>query len=134
MLGIGTNKIAVRKNPEGGHIDFGGDAGFGIHFLRYFDPRGLISFYMGAGSTFELLWFSAIKPVENRGKKNRSYLLGGGLDVDAVLGWEFMRASAVQFLLQGELNLPAYAVRSENNDGALNTWFPGLSVKLGIIF
>ncbi len=134
ILGIGTNKTAVRKNPAGGHIDFGGGAGFGIHFLRYFDPRGLISFYMGAGSTFELLWFSAVKAAADRDKKDRSYMLSGGLDVDLVFGWEFMRASAVQFLLQGEVNLPAYVAKSENNHGTVDTWFPGISVKLGIIF
>lgn len=134
LVGFGTDKTAVRDNPEGGHIDFGGLAGFGIHFLRYFDPRGLISFYVGAGGTFELLWFSAIKAVESRDDKDRSYLLSGGLDVDLVFGWEFMRANAVQFLLQGELNLPAYMANSENDHGTLDTWFPGISVKLGIIF
>ena len=48
--------------------------------------------------------------------------------------YEFMRASMVSFFLQGELNVPAYAVRSENNSGAINTWFPGAALKLGAGF
>ena len=61
QVGIGISKTAPRKNPGGGHIDFGGNAGLQLHFLRYFDPRGLTSFYLGGGSTFEMLWFSAIR-------------------------------------------------------------------------
>jgi hypothetical protein len=134
QVGIGTKKLAAGKNDEGGHIDFGGDAGISLHFLHYFDPRGLTSFYLGAGSTFELLWFSAIKPQEQRNDESRSTLVSAGLDVDGVLGWEFMRASAVQFFLQGELNIPTFVASSEDNYGELDTWFPGLSVKLGIVF
>ncbi len=133
-LGIGTSKVAARKNSEGGHIDYGGNAGLQLHFLHYLNPRGLHSFYMGAGTTFELLWFSAIKADEYRSDDSRSTLLSGGLDVDGLFGWEFMRASAVQFFLQGELNLPAYAVKSEDYHGDINTWFPGFSVKLGVVF
>ncbi|MCP4605160.1 MAG: hypothetical protein GY847_32345 [Proteobacteria bacterium] len=133
-LGIGTAKVAARKNPLGGHIDFGGEAGLQLHFLRYFNPRGLTSFYLGSGSTFEFLWFSVIKPRESRDGDSRGNLVGAGLDVDGVFGWEFMRASSVQFFLQGELNLPVYVMRSAINYGSINTWLPGLSVKLGIVF
>ncbi len=130
QLGIGTSKTASSANQEGGHIDFGGDAGLMLHFLHYLNPRGITSFYLGAGANFELLWFSAIKAREN----DRSWLLGGGLDVDLICGWEFMRASTVQFFLQAELNLPAYVIDNEDNHGKIHTWFPTASVKLGVIF
>ncbi|MCP4679573.1 MAG: hypothetical protein GY854_29595 [Deltaproteobacteria bacterium] len=134
-VGIGTKKTASRKNNDGGHIDFGGNAGVSLHFLRYFNPRGLTSFYLGAGSTFEMLWFSAIKAREERSDNDsRSTLLAAGLDVDGVFGWEFMRTSAVQFYLQGELGVPAYVVRVEDNHGQINTWLPAVSVKLGVVF
>ncbi len=133
QVGIGTSKTAPRKNPLGGHVDFGGDAGLQLHFLRYLDPRGLSSFYFGAGTTFELLWFSVIRPETEYGD-DRSTLLSGGVDVDVVCGWEFMRASSVQFYLQAGLHLPAYALQSGNNDGRVNGWFPGASVKLGVMF
>lgn len=133
-VGIGTSKTAARENPTGGHIDFGGDAALQIHFFRYTDPRGLISFYCGSGSTFELLWFSAIKAQDERDDESRSTLLSAGLDIDVVLGWEFMRASAVQFFLQAELNLPTYVVAAEDNHGSINTWMPGLGIKLGMVF
>ena len=130
QVGIGTSRSAANTNPLGGHIDFGGNVGLMLHFLHYLNPRGITSAYLGAGSNFELLWFSAIKEGEN----DRSTLLGGGLDVDLIFGWEFMRASAVQFYLQAELNLPAYVIDNEDNHGKIHTWFPTASVKLGVIF
>ena len=54
--------------------------------------------------------------------------------MDGLFGWEFMRAAAVQFFLQCELNLPAYAVQSEDNHGSIDTWFPGVTLKLGVVF
>jgi hypothetical protein len=135
QLGIGTSRTAARKNDLGGHIDFGGDFGLALHFLRYLNPRGLTSFYLGGGSTFELLWFSSIVPKEERYDNNRNTLLGGGLDVDLLFGFEFMRASSVQFFLQGEIQLPAYVVQTDDdNVGGIHTWFPGFGVKLGMVF
>jgi hypothetical protein len=129
-----TGETSIQANPYGGHVDFPGDLGLQMHFLRYFDPRGLTSFYLGAGSTFELLIFQAINPAADRHDSTRSYLLGGGVDVDAVLGWEFMRASGTQFFLQAEAGLPAYALVNKNDAGALHTWFPAVTIKLGMMF
>ncbi|MBW1808696.1 MAG: hypothetical protein JRJ87_10930 [Deltaproteobacteria bacterium] len=134
QLGIGTSKTAAAKNSGGGHIDFGGDFSLALHFLGYLNPRGLNSFYLGAGANFELLWFSAIKGAAFHGDDPRSTLLGGGLNMDLLCGWEFMRASSVQFFLQAELNLPAYVIENEDDWGGIHTWFPGMSVKLGIVF
>ena len=102
--------------------------------MRYFNPRGLSSLYVGGGATFALHWFQIVKPEMERGSGSRSTLWSGGLDVDGVLGYELMRASAISFYLQGELNVPAYAVRNENAAGSVNTWFPGAALKLGTIF
>ncbi len=135
-LGIGTSKTAPSRNPSGGHIDLGGDVGLALHFIRYFNPRGLTSFYMGAGASFELLWFSAIHKQgdDMYYGDRRSKLYGGGLNVDLLFGWEFMRASSIQFFLQGELNLPAYMLDNADYFGAIHTYFPALSVKLGVAF
>ncbi len=130
-IGIGTSKTAPAKNTGGGHIDLGGDFSVSLHFLRYTNPRGLTSFYLGAGSSFELLWFSAIAGSPGN---EHSTLLSGGLDVDLLFGWEFMRASSVQFYLQGEFNIPAYVIDSEDNSGGIHTWFPCFTVKLGMVF
>jgi hypothetical protein len=133
-LDLGTNQVAAKRNPAGGHTDFGGSAGLVLHAVRYTDVRGLSSFYYGGGATFALHWFSVVKPLDNRFNSSRITLVSGGLDVDAVLGYEFMRASSVSFFLEGNLNIPAYAVRSENSAGRVNTWFPGAALKLGAIF
>ena len=132
--GIGTNRQAARKNDEGGHIDFDGSLGLSLHFHHYTNPRGLHSFYVGGGSTFEILWFSALKPAPRQGSDPRNSLVSGGLDVDLIFGWEFMRATSLQFFLQGEVNLPAYAIDTSNYDGTMKTWFPGASIGLGVVF
>lgn len=133
-LGINTSKTSIRDNPLGGHVDLGGLWGVNLHFLLYTNPRGITSFYLGSGSTFELLWLTVIRPEGSRGDDSRSVLFSGGLTVDALCGFEFMRASTVQFVLQAELNLPAYEAHSEEAAGGIRTWLPGLSVKLGMMF
>jgi hypothetical protein len=133
-VGIGTSQAALSSNALGGHTDFGGDVALSLHFLHYLNPRGLSSVYLGAGSSFELIWFSVIKPRMERGNGDRSTLVSGGLDVDLLVGVEFMRASRAQFYLQGALQLPAYAVDSGDSVAHLSTWLPGISLKLGIMF
>lgn len=133
-LGIGTSKQSPNKNNGGGHVDLDGLWSLSLHAMRYLDPRGLHSLYLGAGSTFEVAWFSVIKPAATRYDSPRNSLVVGGLDVDLVVGWEFLRASRVQFYLQAEANLPAYVMQSSNSDGDLNTWMPGVSIQLGMLF
>lgn len=133
-LDLGTTTRSPRSNPAGGHIDYGGSTGAILHVLRYTNSRGLASPYFGAGATFALHWFRATKAEGERNPDSRSTLFGGGLDFDLVAGYEFMRASAVSFFLQGELTLPAYVISSENNDGRINTWFPGAALRLGASF
>ncbi|MBN2525476.1 MAG: hypothetical protein JXR76_03720 [Deltaproteobacteria bacterium] len=131
-LGIGMGKKAASSNPKGGHIDYGGDTGLAIHFLNYRDPRGLVSFYLGGGAGFDLVWFNVVNS-ENASEK-RSNLFSGGLSADGVFGWEFLRAASVQFFIQGEINLPLYICRTENDFGTINSWMPGVSFKLGVVF
>jgi len=135
-VGIGTGKTALTSNARGGHVDLGGNASIALHFLRYFNPRGVTSFYLGTGGTFELLWFWAIKEESKRTSDadGRNSLLGGGVDLDLVFGWEFMRATSVHWLIQGELHFPAYVLENENADGAIHSWFPGASLWLGVLF
>lgn len=133
-LDIGTSATAASRNPTGGHVDYGGSAGIVLHVLRYTNPRAVTSTYVGAGSTFALHWFNSIRPASSNASDPRSTLFAGGLDVDLLAGYEFMRASAVSFYLQGELTLPAYVVKNQNDDGSVNTWFPGAALRLGASF
>jgi hypothetical protein len=133
-LNLGASQVAARRNPGGGHIDYGGSAGLVLHAFRYANVRGIRSLYYGGGAAFAMHWFSVIRKESERTGNSRSTLWSGGLDVDGVLGYEFMRASSVSFFLQAELNVPTYAIRNENNAGAVNTWFPGTALKLGAIF
>jgi hypothetical protein len=58
----------------------------------------------------------------------------GGLDVDLLIGYEFMRASAVHFFAQLDVNLPAYVLDTENSAGRINTYLPGAIAQIGILF
>jgi len=131
---LGTSQVAAKNNPAGGHVDYLGSLGLVLHVTRYADPRGISSIYYGGGATFELVWFNSILPTAQRYGDTRSTLMSGGLNADAVLGYEFMRASAVSFFLQGELNLPAYVLSSQNDAASIDTWFPGVKFALGANF
>ena len=133
-FGLATGEVAVDRNPSGGHVDYRGSLGLQLHAVRYANVRGLTSLYYGGGATFALHSFSVIRPQSRRTSDTRTSMWTGGLDVDGVLGCEFIRASMLSFYVQGEVNLPAYAASNETDAGAVNTWFPGAALKLGAIF
>lgn len=132
--GVGLNRKSVLGNPQGGHVDLDGMFGLGIHFLRYHNPHDMISFYYGGGAIFDLTVFSSIRAEENRSHNDRDRITGGGLNLNGVLGFEFMRASAAQFYLQLVLSLPVYIFESQSRSGELDTWLPETSVQIGIMF
>ena len=133
-VNVGTSERAARRNQTGGHADYEGGGALGLHFLRYADAAGMNSIYFGGGATFELQRFSLIRPASERITQAREGLWTGGLDVDLLVGYEFMRASAVHFFAQLDVALPAYAVDSENSAGRINTYLPGAIGQVGILF
>jgi hypothetical protein len=133
-LSIGTSKSGLQQNSAGGHVDYGGNVSFALHFLRYLNPRALTSFYIGAGGSFEVMWLYQINPGLIDGSGSRRTFASGGFDVDLLAGVEFMRASRVQFYLQGALLVPAYAVEEGDGVKPVKTWFPGIALTLGMLF
>lgn len=131
---LGVSSTSARRNQSGGHADFEGAGAFGLHFLRYFDAKGMWSLYLGGGAQFELSAFSIIKAAEDRGDNEREDLFGGGLDVDLVVGAEFMRASSVHFFVQAEVHAPTYLIETEVDAGGLDTYVPGGLLQVGMIF
>jgi hypothetical protein len=131
-LVIAPDKTGLSQNSGGGAIDYGGNINFTLHFLRYLNPRGLSSWYLGAGGAFEVLWFYQIDQGGPNG--SRSTLASGGFSFELISGIEFMRASKAQFFLQAALILPAYAVEIGDHAQHMNTWFPGASLMLGMLF
>lgn len=129
-LSIGTTKSGLGQDGAAGHVDYGGNVNLSLHFLRYLNPRGLSSWFLGAGGSFEVLWFYQI----DAGGGGRSTLPSGGFDVDLVAGVEFMRASKVQFYLEGALLAPAYVVENGDSSTPLKSWFPGAALTLGMLF
>lgn len=131
---LGTQETAPRRNEGGGHADFQIGGALGLHFLRYLDPPGMTSFYLGGGAAFELSWFSIIQPEAERDDDERERLLGGGLNLDLIAGYEFMRASSLHFFVQAEAHLPTYRIDTETDAGGIEAWMPGGLLQVGILF
>jgi hypothetical protein len=133
-LNLGTESTGIHRNDLGGHVDYLTSAFLGLHFLHYLDAPGVTSFYFGGGAEFELAFFQAIRPVKARTGSERETLASGGLNLDLLVGYEFMRASSVHFFGQIDLQAPTYLVKSENDSGAINAYMPGVLAQIGIIF
>ena len=134
-LNLGTENTGVRNNDLGGHVDYAKSGLTGLHFLHYTDAPGINSFYFGGGAAFEIAQFEVIRPIGTRNNgETRDSLIGGGLNIDLLVGYEFLRASSVHFYGQLELNAPAYIMNTENDSGSIDTWMPGLTAQIGVIF
>jgi len=81
-----------------------------------------------------VIWFYQINAIANRAGGARQTIATGGFDIDLLVGMEFMRASKVQFFLQGSLDVPAYAVHNGDMQPAITTWFPAAALTLGMLF
>jgi hypothetical protein len=134
-VGLGTEQTGIHDNDLGGHVDYAFSLSAGLHFLHYLDPPGINSLYFGGGAAFELAFFDAIRPLAQRtATTDRDTLMGGGLNVDLLLGYEFLRASSIHFFGQIELDAPTYLLKTENASGAIDTYMPGALAQIGIIF
>jgi hypothetical protein len=133
-LNLGTENTGVHANDLGGHIDYTWSGLLGLHFLHYADATGVNSLYYGAGAAFELASFSAVLPANDRGSSSHDSLLGGGLNLDVLIGYEFLRASSIHFYGQIELDAPTYVIKTENDAGSVNTYMPGALAQIGVIF
>jgi hypothetical protein len=132
---LGTEQTGIHDNDLGGHVDYSFSLSAGLHFLRYLDAPGINSFYFGGGAAFELAFFDAIRPLAARtATADRDVLVGGGLNVDLLVGYEFLRASSIHFFGQLELDVPTYLLKTENDSGSIDTYMPGAVAQIGIIF
>lgn len=132
--GVGMQRESALRNTDGGHVDLNGLWSIGLQFLRYTSPHGMMSFYYGAGALFDLTVFSVIKPQAQRSGGDREILTGGGLNLNFVLGVEFMRASPAQFFLQLVLSAPVYPFELSTGTVAIKAYIPELAATVGIMF
>lgn len=132
--GVGLQRESALRNPEGGHVDLNGLWSIGLQFLRYTAPHGMMSFYYGAGALFDLTVFSAIKPAIDRNDRDRELLTGGGLNLNFVVGVEFMRASPAQFFLQLVVSAPVYPFELSTDTVAIKAYIPEIAATVGIMF
>ncbi|HVU00846.1 MAG TPA: hypothetical protein VHE30_03810 [Polyangiaceae bacterium] len=133
-LDVGLVQLAPRRNPGGGHADFSVGFGFGLGFLAYADPDAVNTLYYGGGGSFEVVRYQTLGPKTEDGLATPGGLWGGGLNVDAILGYEFMRTSALHFFVQGKLSAPAYVFDSENDQTRIKSYIPNLDVQVGLLF
>ena len=102
-LNLGTENTGVRSNDLGGHVDYSKSGLLGLNFLHYTDAPGVNSFYFGGGAAFEIAQFEVIRPLDEPRRRHARHALGGGLNIDLLVGYEFMRASSVHFFGQLEV-------------------------------
>jgi len=132
--GVGLQRESALRNTDGGHVDLNGLWSIGLQFLRYTAPHGMMSFYYGAGALFDLTVFSAIKPMAQRSSHERELLTGGGLNLNFVVGVEFMRASPAQFFLQLVVSAPVYPFELSTDTVAVKAYIPEVAATVGIMF
>ena len=133
-LSLGSRERSADNNELGGHVDFEGAAGTGLHFLRYLDSAGMTSLYFGGGASFDLPLFSLIRPDGERKDGDRDYIVSAGLDLDLVVGYEFLRASSLHFFAQAELHVPTYVLSGESASGGVQSYMPGGLAQIGSLF
>lgn len=133
-LQLGMGKYVPRANEPGGHVDFGGSAALGLHFIRYANPPGIGSLYYGGGAQFEVARYAITRAGESGRAGNHDGLWTGGLNMDLLLGYEFMRASSLHFFVQGEVALPAYTVDGRTRSGGVdNAYVPSVVAQVGLL-
>ena len=128
---IGTQYRSTVRARGGGHADYTVGLDLALHFLRYFDADAINGFYGGGGATFQLHGFRILPAEDSR--RGEEGVFGGGMSVDAVLGYEVMRTSALHFFIEGQLLLPTYIYQSENANGDVTSWMPGLLLQIGLL-
>ncbi len=129
---LGTNRKAERQNELGGHVDYDYGGALGLSFLRYFNAKGMTSFYVGGGAQFGLSLFSVIEPQSSGG--GRESLYGGGLDGTLLVGLEVLRAHSVHFFVQLEAHAPAYRFETEVEAGGIDAYVPSGTALIGMVF
>lgn len=126
---VGTARQSV-SGAGTGHADYTFGMTAALHFLRYISPDAAASLYGGGGASFQIHRYRVLPgplPGSDEG------LVGGGLNLDLVIGYEVMRASALSFFVEVQALLPAYGFDSENRNGSIRAWLPAGVVQIGLL-
>jgi len=134
-LSLGLTERASRRTTGGGHVDYSVGFGLGLGFLVYGDPDAVNTLYYGGGGSFDVSRYQSIAAEDDTGyQAEPDGLWGGGLNIDLTLGYEFMRASALHFFVQGTVRLPAYVFQAENTQARVQSYIPSAAAQLGLLF
>jgi hypothetical protein len=134
-LDAGVTERAARQSAGGGNVDYSLGLGLGLGFLAYGDPDAVNTPYYGGGASFELSRYRTQGAREASGyQPDPGELWGGGLDVNLILGYEFMRTSSLHFFVQGLVSIPAYVFDSENDQSRIHAYIPSGSALVGLLF
>jgi hypothetical protein len=133
-LDVGLVQRAARRSAGGGHVDYSAGTGLGLGFLAYADPDAVNTLYYGAGGSFEISRYQTQGARDKTGYQPApDGLWGGGLEGDLILGYEFMRTSALHFFVQLTLSVPAYVFESENDQSRIQAWLPSANALVGLL-
>ncbi|MBX3246587.1 MAG: hypothetical protein KF901_05335 [Myxococcales bacterium] len=112
-----------------GHADYTFGFTAALRFLRYARPDAMSSLYGGGGASFQIHRYLIMPGTTGRDQG----LIGGGMNLDLVLGVELMRTSALGFFLEAVAHVPTYLFDSQNVNGRLEAYLPGLLVQIGLL-
>lgn len=135
-LGIqfGTSRRAASRGEGGGHVDYSFGTSAVLHFFRYLDAPAVSSLYLGGGASFQVNRFRVISGLEGTHQADPEGLWGGGMNLDLVMGYEVLRASALHFFVELDAYLPTYAIDAENDAGGIrNHYLPSLVLQIGLL-
>jgi len=133
-LDIGLVERSARRSAGGGHVDYSAGGGLGLGFLAYADPDAVNTLYYGGGGSFEVSRYQSQGARDKTGyQPSPDGLWGGGLNVEGIIGYEFMRTSALHFFVQGTLSFPAYVFESENDQSRIQAYIPSAGALVGLL-
>ena len=87
----------------------------------------MFAFYAGGGAQIHVDIFTSLR-MSGTAFRGRRTITGGGLNLNALVGVELMRASAAQVHMQLVLSMPAWLF-----DNPFQSYLPSLSVTVGIL-
>lgn len=124
-LRLGTSRRSS-STAANHHVDY--TAGFtaGMHFLRYMKPEAVSSFYAGGGASFVVERYRATST-------GGAGLWGGGMQLDLVVGHEFMRASSLHFFVELTASVPAYRFDTERAGARIDSYIPSAILQIGLL-
>ncbi len=120
------NFVVPSSNSSNTSVGFSGSI-IKLQGLYFLNPIANGSMYLGAGAAWG---FTASYEEDSLG--NIRSLSGSGLQGEATLGYEFLRASTIRMFAQADATLPFYKMTGSTFSTNDESWAPTFALSVGI--